>query len=95
MNDRGKYRVESIINKKFFKLKLLIVAGLLAVIGRGVLQAGFGLLTLFSVFVGVAVILSCFRWQSRPEDEHPCSTVSCCHYLGEHEGNPSHQNNSE
>jgi hypothetical protein len=87
--------VESIVNKKFLKIKLLILAGLLVVTGRGVFQADFGLVAIFSVFAGLALILCCFRWQPRPQDEQPSSTVSCCHYLGEHEVKPTHHNNTE
>jgi hypothetical protein len=71
------------------KLKVLIGVGLLAVAGVVVLS-GFGLAVIFLIGATLA-LLWWFTRRPRPEEEMPCGSVSCCHYLEEHEEDSSPQ----
>jgi hypothetical protein len=65
--------------------KLLISVGLLAAAGLIIIRSGLGLLALLLAASGLAALLWCFCRSQRPEEELPCASVSCCHYLGDHE----------
>lgn len=65
--------------------KHLILAGLLVAVGLLILQSGAGLLVMLTSVSGLAALLWWFTRRPRPESEEPCSSVSCCHYLGDHE----------
>lgn len=65
--------------------KILIVAGVLVVTGIVAAFSGRGLALLFLSVMGFAIILWWFMRRPKPEGELPCSSVSCCHYLGDNE----------
>lgn len=65
--------------------KLLISVGLLAAAGLVIIRSGLGLLALLLAAPGLAALLWCFSRSQRPKEELPCASVSCCHYLGDHE----------
>jgi hypothetical protein len=79
--------VASVFNTKLIKLKLFLIVVLLSVTGLLIYQSGFGLTSTLLSIACVAVILCCFRWQSRPKEEQSCAAVSCCHYLWDRKDN--------
>ena len=68
-------------------LKLLIVTGLLAAAGLVIIQSGVGPLAILLSVSGLAALLWWFIRTPPPEGELPSASVSCCHYLEEHDEN--------
>ena len=66
------------------RLKLLIMAGLLAAAGLVIILSSGGLLAILLSIAGLAALLW-FTREPRPQGELPCASVSCCHYLENHE----------
>jgi hypothetical protein len=82
---RKKYSEECMFKSTTVTLKLLIISGVLAAACLVIILFGGGLLAaLISVSV-LAVLLLWFTRKPRPEGERPCASVSCRHYLGDHE----------
>jgi hypothetical protein len=65
--------------------KLLISVGLLAAAGLAIIRSGLGLLSLLLAVSGLSALMLWFARSPRPEEELPCASVSCCHFLGDHE----------
>lgn len=63
--------------------KLLIVAGLLASAGLAFILSGFGLPAILLSAAGLTTLWLWFIRKPRTDGELPCSSVSCCHYLGD------------
>jgi hypothetical protein len=61
------------------------VAGLLAAAGLVTIQTGVGLLSMVLAVSGLATLFWWFIRRPRPEGELPSASVSCCHYLKDHE----------
>ncbi|MBW1636199.1 MAG: hypothetical protein JRC87_02465 [Deltaproteobacteria bacterium] len=71
-------------------IKLLATVGLLAVSAAAFLFGGTRLPAVLLLIAALAAL--CWLWfirGKRPEGELPSSTVSCCHYLGDNEGESS------
>ena len=66
-------------------LRFLIIAGLPAAAGLIVFLSGVGLLPMLLAVSALAALLWYFTRTPRPEGELPCASVSCRHYLGDHE----------
>ena len=65
--------------------KLLITAGLLAAAGLVIILSGIGLWAILLSAVGLIALTGWFIRKPRPEGELPSASVSCCHYLKDHE----------
>jgi hypothetical protein len=65
--------------------KLLITAGLLAGAGLVIIRSGVGLVAIILSVSGLAALFWWFIRKPRPEGELPTASVSCCHYLKDHE----------
>lgn len=65
--------------------KSLIITILLATAGLVIFISGVALPVTLLAVSGVGGLLWLFTRNSRPEDERPSNTVSCCHYLGDEE----------
>lgn len=66
-------------------LNLLISVGLLAAAGLVIIIFGVGLPAIVLSVSALASLLWCFIRNPRPKEELPFTSVSCCHYLGDHE----------
>ena len=64
--------------------KLLITAGLLAAAGLALIYSGIGLPALLLAASGLITLFRWFIHKPRPSGELPSSSVSCCHYLQDH-----------
>jgi hypothetical protein len=82
---RGNHNEEGMHKNGREILILLIVVGLLATAGLVIIRFGVGLLAIILSISGLATLLLLFTRRPRPEGELPSASVSCCHYLGEHE----------
>jgi hypothetical protein len=69
------------------RLKLLITAGLLAASGLVIILSGIGLPAILLSVAGLTALIWWFIRKPRPEGELPSASVSCCHYLQDHEDN--------
>jgi hypothetical protein len=72
-------------------LKLLISVGLLAAAGLVIITFGIGLPAIALSVSGLASLLWCCTRSPRPKEELTCASVSCCHYLGDHEDEHTHK----
>lgn len=71
--------------KRQITLRFLVVTGLLATAGLILFLSGIGVrYTLFSMCL-LAFLLWFFTRKPRPKDEIDVASVSCCHYLQDHE----------